>query len=264
MSRADPAGRTAQADSARYLTAGLPVVHGFTTRAGGVSGGPFASLNLGLSSGDERAQVEENRDLLLAELGFARAQVCAFDQVHGDRVLAGAPSWFEEEADAAVTDDPDTLLVVSVADCLPVLFLDPASGAVGAAHCGWRGTVKGLAARVVGELRARYGARPEELRVAFGPAVAGACYQVGPEVVERFADAGFPAAVAWPDAEPGRYRLDIAAANRWLLAREGVAPGHVHDLGLCTHCEPERFYSYRRDAGRTGRHWAFVSPRRPA
>src|SRR5690606_38488642 len=72
VSRADPAGRTAQADSARYLTAGLPVVHGFTTRAGGVSGGPFASLNLGLSSGDERAQVEENRDLLLAELGFAR------------------------------------------------------------------------------------------------------------------------------------------------------------------------------------------------
>ncbi len=263
MSRVPPADAAAAGAgaAARFVTGGLPVLHGFTTRHGGVSDAPFRSLNLGLSSGDERERVEANRDLLLNELGFDRSQVCAFDQVHGNRVLHGAPSWFTEEADAAVTDDPSTLLVVSVADCLPVLFFDPATGAVGAAHCGWRGTVAGLAARVVQEMKERYGSRPDQLTVAFGPGVAGACYQVGAEVVERFADAGFPQDVAWPDAEPGRFRLDIAAANRWLLEREGVRPASIHDLERCTHCEPETFYSYRRDAGRTGRHWAFISPR---
>lgn len=244
----------------RYLrAAGLAVTHGFTTRLGGTSGAPFASLNLGLSSGDERGKVEANRDLLLAQLGFARGAVCAFDQVHGDRVLDGRPGWFEAEADAAVSDDPEVLLVVSVADCLPVLFHDPESGAVGAAHCGWRGTVAGLAAKVVGEMAERFGSRPEALRVALGPGIAGACYQVGPEVVERFAEAGFPEGVIGPDEEPGRARLDIPAANRWLLERAGVPAGRIEDLGRCTHCEPDLFYSYRRDDGRTGRHWAFIS-----
>lgn len=256
----DDVARPAAPPSGRYLrAAALPVTHGFTTRRGGLSGEPFGSLNLGLSSGDERERVEANRDRLLAELGFERGAVCAFDQVHGDRVLDGRPGWFDEEADAAVSDDPEVLLVVSVADCLPVLFHDPEHGAVGAAHCGWRGTVAGLAAKVVGVMAERFGTRPEALRVALGPGIAGACYQVGPEVVERFGAAGFPARVIGPDVEAGRGRLDIPAANRWLLERAGVAPGHIEELGRCTHCEPELFYSYRRDAGRTGRHWAFIS-----
>ncbi|MFA7459400.1 MAG: peptidoglycan editing factor PgeF [Trueperaceae bacterium] len=249
------------AGTSRYFTAELPVVHGFSTRHGGVSGQAFGTLNLGLSSGDDAAAVERNRDLLLADLGFDRAAVCAFHQVHGSRVLNGEPSWFSEQADAAVTNDPDTLLVVSVADCLPVLVHDPVTGAVGAAHCGWRGTVAGLAGEVVQRMTQEFGSQPEHLKVLLGPAVAGECYQVGAEVVERFTKAGFPAAVAWPDAVPGKYRLDIKRANRWLLEQQGVPAGAIVDTGLCTHCEPERFYSYRRDAGVTGRHWAFISPR---
>ncbi len=245
--------------SGRYLSGQLPVVHGFTTRAGGVSEGAFGALNLGLSSGDKGTHVEENRDALLSELGFARTAVCAFHQVHGDRVLQGAPSWFSEKADGAVSDDPATLLVVSVADCLPVLLHDPVTGAVGAAHCGWRGTVAGLAASVVQRMERDFGSRPPDLRILFGPGVAGACYQVGPEVVERFRAAGFPDKVAWPDAEAGKYRLDIKAANRWNLEQAGVPAGNIVDSGLCTHCQPERFYSYRRDEGVTGRHWAFIS-----
>lgn len=247
--------------SQRYLTGSLPVVHGFTTRAGGVSGAPFHALNLGLSSGDDPAAVERNRDLLLAELGFERASVCAFHQVHGHRVLDGAPSWFVERADAAVTADPHTLLVVSVADCMPVLLHDPRTGAVGAAHCGWRGSVAGLAGGVVRRMEESFGTDSAHLQVLLGPAVAGACYQVGAEVVERFVAAGFPNHVAWPDAEPNKFRLDIGAANRWVLEQAGVRPEAITDLGLCTHCEPERFYSYRRDGGVTGRHWAFISPR---
>lgn len=250
--------------AARPLRARLGVLHGFTTRAGGVSEGPYSGLNLGLSSGDAPDRVEENRDLLLDGLGFRREQVLALHQVHGSRVVGGAPSWFEEEADAAVTDDPGTLLVVSVADCLPILLHDPGSGAVGAAHCGWRGTALGLVADVVREMQQRYGTRPEEVRAAIGPGIAGACYQVGPEVAERFFEAGFPTEVVAPDAgSPGRFRLDLNAANRWLLEGAGLSPSNVDDLALCTHCDAARFYSYRRDAGATGRHWAFISPLPP-
>lgn len=247
-------------DSGRYLSGQLPVLHGFTTRAGGASADAFHSLNLGLSSGDDERLVERNRVALLSELGFEPAQVCAFHQVHGDRVLQGAPSWFSEKADAAVTEDPATLLVVSVADCLPVLLHDPVTGAVGAAHCGWRGTVAGLAASVVQRMRSDFGSQPRDLRVLFGPGVAGACYQVGSEVVERFAAAGFPDEVAWADGSAGKYRLDIKAANRFSLEQAGVPATNIVDPELCTHCQPERFYSYRRDGGVTGRHWAFISP----
>ncbi|MEJ2288044.1 MAG: polyphenol oxidase family protein, partial [Deinococcales bacterium] len=196
----------------------LPWPHGFTLRGGGVSGGAYASLNLGLSSGDAPEAVEANRDRLLAALGYGRDDVCAFHQVHGRRVLDGTPGWFVEQADAATSATPGRLLVVSVADCLPLLFVDPVRGAVGAAHCGWRGTVQGLAGEVVRAMSQRYGSRPADLRVAIGPGIQGPCYQVGP----------------------------------------GVRPQRVWSAAACTHCEPDRFYSHRRDAGVTGRHWAFI------
>lgn len=253
-----PTGNRADDDRMAVLTApDLPWPHGFTTRAGGVSSGAYASLNLGLSSGDEEEAVEANRERLLSALGFERGDVCAFHQVHGDRVLAGDASWFAERADAATTNVPGRLLVVSVADCLPLLFFDPVAGAVGAAHCGWRGTVAGLAGTVVARMRERYGTRPADLRVAIGPGIQGSCYQVGGEVVDAFREAGFPATVATPD-DDGRHRLDLVAANRWALARSGVADGHIWSAELCTHCRPELF-SHRRDAGKTGRHWAFIA-----
>ena len=233
--------------------------HAFTTRVGGVSDGPYSSLNLGLSSGDVPDRVEANRQRMLASFGTRRERVTAFHQVHGDRVLADGPSWFASEADAAVALD-DTTLVVSIADCFPLLFFDPISGAVGAAHCGWRGTVKGLAARVVRTMTQRFGSDPARLELAIGPGIRGACYQVGPEVVAAFRRAGFPEGVSAPDDE-GRHRLDLVAANLHALTTAGVESGNVHDCGVCTHCEPERFFSYRRDGGVTGRHWALV--RRP-
>lgn len=235
----------------------LDVPHGFSLRRGGASEGPYASLNLGLSSGDDPARVAGNRERVLRAFGSSRRQVCAFDQVHGDRVLDGRASWFEHEADAAVTDDPDLLLVVSVADCFPLLFHDPVRRAVGAAHCGWRGSRLGLAGRVVEAMTERYGSRPEDVLVAIGPGIQGACYQVGAEVVEAFAEAGFPAGIARPDAE-GRHRLDLVAANRHVLARAGVPGANIESLGACTHCDADRFFSHRRDAGLTGRHWAVV------
>jgi hypothetical protein len=235
----------------------LPWPHGFTLRGGGVSDGPYASLNLGLSSGDARAAVEANRDRLLAALGYARSDVCAFEQVHGDRVLNGDATWFTESADATATDVPGRLLVVSVADCFPLLFHDPVRGAVAAAHCGWRGTVAGLAGTVVRRMAERFGSRPADLRVAIGPGILGTCYQVGPEVVDAYRRAGFPPQVATPD-DDGRHRLDLVSANRWALQRAGVPAERIWSADVCTHCQPEGYFSHRRDAGLTGRHWAFI------
>ena len=235
----------------------LPVPHGFTTRAGGVSGGPYTSLNLGLSSGDAEAPVAENRRRVLELFGVDRGSVCAFSQVHGTRVLTGTPSWFQEEADAVVSNTPGLALVISTADCLPVLFYDPVTGAVGAAHCGWRGTVKGIAAATVHKLTELYGSDPADLRVAFGPAISKPNYQVGAEVVAEFRRAEFPESVYEPDGT-GRFLLDVAAANRWVLLGLGVKPEHLWESGLCTYAGPGRFFSHRRDRGRTGRHWAVI------
>lgn len=224
---------------------------------GGVSSGPYERLNLGLSSGDAEAPVAENHRRVLASFNVDENSTCAFSQVHGTRVLVGKPSWFREEADAVVSNTPGLALVISTADCLPVLFYDPVTGAVGAAHCGWRGTVQGIAAATVCKLSELYGSYPADLRVAFGPAISKPNYQVGAEVVTKFQEAGFPETVYEPDGG-GRFLLDVAAANRWALLELGVRPANLWESGMCTYDDPERFFSHRRDRGRTGRHWAVI------
>jgi polyphenol oxidase len=243
--------------SLAFITApNLRVPHGFSTRAGGVSTGPYAALNLGLSTGDDRTCVEENRRRFAAAFGLGLERACALSQVHSDRVILAEPSLCIHEADAAVTDEEDLLLVVSAADCLPLLFFDPSKGAIGAAHCGWRGSLAGLAAKVVAEMVRRYGSSPESVRVALGPGIRGPCYQVGAEVAEAFTARGFEHALG-PDDE-GRYLLDLALVNRLVLTLAGVSEAHIWDSGLCTHCDASRFYSHRRDLGKTGRHWAGI------
>lgn len=241
--------------------AGFAPLHGFTTRHTGFSTDAYSSLNLGLSSGDERALVEANRDLLLGSLGFGREQVCAFDQVHGKRVIvARAASWFEHEADATISADPNLLLVVSAADCLPILFHDPFTGAVGAAHAGWRGTLARISAEVVGALQREFGSDPSDLRVAIGPGIGACCYEVSHEVADEFTAAGFSAACFRP-GRGERPHLDLVRANCEALARAGVPVGAVTSLGRCTSCERDVFYSHRRDSGKTGRLWGFISAR---
>lgn len=237
----------------------LSAPHGFSTRLGGVSEPPFDSLNLGLSTGDEPRRVAENRRRFLAHFGVAQSEVCALSQVHGKTVIEARAGWFKLEADGAVTDQPERLVVVSAADCLAVLVHDPRHNAVGAAHAGWRGTVAKIVVELVGQLGARYGSQPEELRVAIGPGIGRCCYQVGPEVIAQVAAAGISERVYGRDTTG--YHLDLAAANRELLLGLGVPAAQLWTSGYCTHCNPELFFSHRREAGRTGRMWAAIRPR---
>ncbi len=236
----------------------LSVPHGFSSRLGGVSEAPFDSLNLGLSTGDEPCRVAENRRRFLAHFDVAQHEVCALRQVHSKTVVEGKAGWFGSEADGAVTDCPERLLVISVADCLAVLVHDPRRNAVGAAHAGWRGTVAKIVVELVGQLHGRFGSRPEDLLVAIGPGIGGTCYQVGEEVVAQVAAAGFSQQVYCRDT--AGYRLDLAAANRELLLGLGVPAEQIWASGYCTHCETELFFSHRREAGRTGRMWAAIQP----
>lgn len=221
--------------------------HAFTTRAGGVSEGPYATLNLSPAVGDEPARVAENRRRVRA--AFGDPPEFALDQVHGNRVVVAEGPGIGE-GDGAVTRVPGLLLRVSVADCYPVLLEDPESGAVGAVHAGWRGVAAGIVENAVRTLQEAFGSDPRRLRVAIGPGICGKCYQVGPEVAE--AVGGF----AFPDPlEPGRFRLDLAAAIEARLESLGVT--QVWNVRRCTF-ESEDLFSYRRQGKRSGRMWGVI------
>jgi polyphenol oxidase len=236
------------------LSSSLNVPHGFSTRQGGLSSGYYSSLNLGLSTGDEAALVEKNRDLVLEQFGVKRDQVSLLEQVHGNRVVVAEAAWHKHKADAHITNDPNLVLVIGMADCLPILFYDPVREAVGAAHAGWRGTSLRIAANVIAKMRDEFGSSPSDIQVAMGPAICRDHYQVGQEVFDAFNEANFPTTIFTPDGE--RYRLDLLAANKFVLGRAGVQ--HIEVLNRCTFAEPDLFYSHRRDGRKRGSHWALI------
>lgn len=236
----------------------LGVRHGFTTRRGGVSAGRYASLNLGTSWGDDPAAVAQNLELVAGEAGFDPGRLCQVRQVHGRRILCmSAPERRSREADGMVTTTSLVLGVMS-ADCVSLLLTD-GEGRVAAAHAGWRGTVAGIAGQAVAALVAA-GARPGLLRAALAPSIGPCCFEVKDDV------AG-PVAALVPEAvqrRAGRTYVDLWRTNRSLLLAAGVRPEHIEADPPCTACDPERFFSYRRDgagppdAAGLGQHLAFI------
>jgi len=237
-------------------------VHGFPERTGGVSSGPRASLNLGRRWGDDPDAVAENRRLLAVHAGYDPSALVATRHVHGTAVWrVGEPLADDAEFDGLVCDRSGPVLGAFAADCIPLLFADPVSGAVGAAHAGWRGTVAGVGVRVV-ERMAEVGARAADVRVALGPSIGPCCFEVGPEVVAEFG-AALPDVPGLIIDGPRKQHIDLRRASRALLERAGVAPDHIDDRPPCTRCEPDRFFSYRRDGAAGGVHMGFIG-RRPA
>jgi polyphenol oxidase len=197
----------------------------FTTRRGGASEGPYASLNLGLRTDDDPARVQENRDRARALAGGRR--LAQGQQVHGTRVVVDAQG--VEQADGQVVTGTDAAAIALVADCLPVALAAP--GAAAMVHAGWRGVAAGVLEAGIAALG------PGPVSAAIGPGIGPCCYEVGDDVRAIFATSG--------------RTLDLKAQARRRLEAAGVA--EVHDCALCTACEPERFFSHRRDRGATGR-----------
>jgi polyphenol oxidase len=220
----------------------------FTTRLGGVSRGPFESLNLGLLTDDETAAVRENRNRVAGDAGVAPDAVLIGHQVHGAEITRhegplegdpfGEPGPSAEEVDGHATSAPGLAPLVFVADCLPIALAGP--GGVAMVHGGWRGLAGGIVERGAAEVGTE--------AAAIGPGVGRCCYEVGDEVLETFTPLGSGIA-------DGRM-LDLPEVARRLLERAGVET--VEDAGLCTSCNPELFFSHRRDRGRTGRQAGLV------
>lgn len=235
----------------------LTVPHGFPTRAGGVSPAPWASLNAGTSTGDEPAAVRENL-ARLARAARCRGPIRLLTQVHGDLVVREGPEREgpPPEADGAWTGEAGVALGIRTADCLPVLLEDPVGRRVAAVHAGWRGVLAEIVVRAIDALVAE-GSAPGDLRVAVGPGIGPCCFEVGGDLPERFGQA-FGAGVVLAGAPGAQARLDLPAAVQVSLARRGVPVAQVEVLRHCTACDA-RFYSHRRDAGRTGRHCSFIT-----
>lgn len=214
-----------------------------TTREGGVSLGPYRSLNLGSHVGDEPAAVAENRRRVVEALGLAQPPGW-LDQVHGNEVVLATPQP-GAVADACWTGQAGLPCAVLTADCLPVLFADREGSCVAAAHAGWRG----LAAGVLEATVARLPVPPARLLAWLGPAIGPGAFQVGEEVRAAFVMAAPEDAAAFRPDGP-RWRADLFALARARLARCGVAA--VFGGGVCTVDAPTRFFSHRRD-GRSGR-----------
>ncbi len=250
--------------TAPALSAQPGVGHFFSTRHGGVSTAPYAGLNLALHLGDDPAAVRANRARLAHALGLSPAQLVFAQQVHGARVaevtaslaslFSSASAAARPAADALITAQPGICLMVLVADCVPLLLVDMAGRAVGAAHAGWRGTVMDVAGATVRAMVAAFGCDPAEMAAAIGPSIAPADYEIGPEVVSAVQEV-FPAlhpALLSP-TRPGHAQLDLWAANRAQLIHAGLRAEHVHVTGPSTARAVADFYSVRGEGGSTGR-----------
>ena len=215
----------------------------FSTREGGVSEGPYRSLNLGILTDDEPERVSENRRRLAGAAGLDAGAVAMGWQVHGTELREwteppngggfAAPGADLDRVDGHLTSVPDLGLLVLVADCLPVALAE--GDRVAMLHCGWRGLAGGIVERAV----ERFGEAPAAV---IGPGIGGCCYQVGPEVLAHFEDL---------DGVADGRMLDLKAVTRRRLEAAGVT--EVEDVGLCTSCRPDLFFSHRRDRGVTGR-----------
>jgi len=243
------------------------VTHGFTTRKGGLSGGPFSSLNLGRTSGDQIELVRRNRELLGDIFGYVPRE--SIDLVHGKDVHVlkegassadpfGVPRPDLIEADAVVTSLAGLQLSVFYADCVPIFIIDRARPAIGLVHAGWRGTVGNVVGETIDAMKREYGSDMENCLFAIAPSIGPCCFAVDEDVASQFVETFRE----WKDlmvTTANKCHIDLWEINRRLILSKGVPERNVVKASLCTACNDELFFSYRRDRRITGRMAATIA-----
>jgi YfiH family protein len=265
------------------------LAHGFSTRLGGSSrayGGH--ALNLGFTLNDSKGAVDRNRAAFLRELVAVSdlRPLVTLRQVHSDTIrFVESPSKSQLVGDGLITSTPGLWLGIQTADCLPIILVDPKRRAVGVFHAGWRGTMKRILEKGVGEMRRRFASQPRDLRAAIGPGIHGCCYQVGTEVREQFESQFAYATKLFREVEerdpvrekypmlfltarppghselPKKIFLDLVEANRQQLLAVGVPAKSIEASPLCTNCHTDLLFSHRAEKGKTGRMMAVVGIR---
>jgi len=247
-----------------YLTAeGISAPHCFTTRFGGVSQGPLSSMNLAIKLEETEENVAENYRILGRALGFALTDLVLTRQTHSDivRVVGrqdcrGCFHRDYPECDALVTNDPGVALTVFTADCTPILLHDPVTGAVGAAHAGWRGTAAKIGAKTVQAMVDNFGCKPENIRAAIGPNIGFCHFETDRDVPDAIRAAYGAEADPFIEKRGEKYYLDLKAINALSLRQLGVT--HIDISDDCTMCSPDRFWSHRVTRGIRGSQGAII------
>ncbi len=277
--------------SADSLTPLPWLIHGFSTRLGGLSRAyGKRSLNLGFTREDQQRAVKQNRAEFLRQLGAIRKgrewRLVTLRQIHSDLIhcVSEVPE-VGLTGDGLITQTPGLLVAILTADCLPVILVDAKRRAVGVFHAGWRGTVKRIVEKGVGEMQRWFGTRPSDLRAAIGPGVHSCCYSVGPEVRTQFesqfeygsklfreVEESDPVREKYPllfltarapghSELPKKIFLDLVMANGCQLLAAGVAAKNISASPLCTSCRTDLLFSYRAEKGVTGRMMAVAGVR---
>jgi len=229
------------------------VVAAQSDRLDGFSKAPFASLNLGLSVGDDETVVLRNRDVFCQSLGFAKEQLAWGRQVHGDRSLHATQPGRYEGYDAFITDTPGLVIAASAADCTPILIHDPAHKACAAIHAGWKGTVAEIVFKTLQHMRQAFGTEGKDCLAFIGACISADAFEVNADVADQF-----PETLKRFDPLRQKYLVDLKAANKQQLLRFGIPETQIEVSPCCTVLNNERFFSHRKEKGTTGRMMAVI------
>ena len=257
--------RWIEQEALSYLVAeNIETPHMFTTRKGGVSEGFLASMNIGTRRGDERENVLKNYEILGKAIGFDPKKSVHTKQTHTDIVrladesLWGAGLYAPElsDCDALVTNKAGTALVIFTADCTPILLYDPVTGAVGAAHAGWRGTASDIAGKTVRAMTEHFGCKLENIQAAIGPNIGKCCFETDKDVPEAMYALLGEEAAPYITQKGEKFHLDLKGINACLLRRAGVRSVDISHH--CTACNPELYWSHRKVGSNRGSQGAII------
>lgn len=245
------------------------IVHGFSTRLGGVSTGMWTSMNLSFTRGDEDEHVRENFRRIADAIGFLPEDIVTSDQTHTtnvrvikkeDRGSGITKPRSYSDVDGMITNVPGLVLATFYADCVPLYFVDPVKHAVGLSHSGWRGTAGKIGAVTVKKMHDEFGSNPADILGAIGPSICQECYEVSSDVIEEFAKSFEQK--HWDKLfykkENGKYQLNLWEANRIIFLESGIQPQNISMPGICTCCNPQFLFSHRASKGRRGNLAAFL------
>ena len=247
-----------------YLSAGgITAPHCFTTRFGGVSTGALESMNLAIKLHETDENVRRNFEILGDALGFGIDDLVLTRQTHSDIVRVVGRSDCKgcfhrdyPECDALVTNTPGVALTVFTADCTPILFHDPVTGAVGAAHAGWRGTASAIAVKTVEAMVRQFGCKPENIRAAIGPNIGFCHFETDADVPEAMLAAFGEAVTPFIRQSGNKYYVNLKEINALILRRAGLK--HIEISDECTMCRPDRYWSHRFTGGNRGSQGAVI------
>jgi polyphenol oxidase len=236
------------------------LLHGFLGRRGGRSAGVYRGLNLSFRVGDDPQVVKDNMCALKNSVGIHNGRIVTMNQVHRDNIVEIKDRNVKEigEADGMLCRQSGVYPGVLTADCVPILFLAPGQKLVAAVHAGWRGTLAGIAAKMVQVLLEEHSILPSEIEVALGPSIDGCCYEIGKDVAEPLIKQWAGTANSCITMHENRMCLDLRNLNKAILHRGGIPQSQIFRIGPCTSCAADEFFSYRREKKQTGRQISFI------